>query len=306
MVKLTIFIQCHNRPAFARCAIESALRQTNRDFRLVISDSSSNDELCNLILAEFPNLEYRRRRPTLSASDHFNINISEADTDFVCLFHDDDLMETSYVDEMLKTIELHPHAVAYSCNAEIIDDDGASKGSSFQSAHDDLVIETPRALAGRYFARFPTGIAPLPAYIFPVSIIKNIPVDSQAGGKYSDVAWLLEISKFGSIVWNSEKLIRYRIHATNDSGIESIKDRLKLLGYFKLNISSVGMDIISDYRFFLYKRIFGGWLPGRKFPGKYTRIFNSYLLIYRIKRFLKFETYVYFFYKLKELLARQR
>ena len=281
------------------------MRQTNQNFRLVISDSSSNDELRNLILAEFPDLEYRRRRPTLSASDHFNINISEADTDFLCLFHDDDLMETNYVDEMLKTIERHPHAVAYSCNAEIIDDDGAPKGSSFQSLHDHLIIETPRALAGRYFARFPTGIAPLPAYIFPASIIKNTHVDPQSGGKYSDVAWLLEICKFGSIVWNSEKLIRYRIHATNDSGIESIKDRLKLLGYFKLNVPSLGKDIISDYRFFLYKKIFAGWLRGRKFPGKYTGIFNRYLLIYRIKRFLKFETYAYLFYKLKELLARQ-
>jgi glycosyltransferase involved in cell wall biosynthesis len=279
------------------------LRQKNQDFRLVISDSSSNDELYNLVRAQFPGLDYRRRTSSLSMMDHFNISIAEANTDYFCLFHDDDLMEPDYVDEMFKAIELHPYAVAYSCNAEIFDEDVVLNGDSFESKDTYVIIENPRILAGRYFSRFPNGIAPFPAYIYRSNVVKKIPINPQSGGKYSDVSWLLEISKFGSIVWCSEKLIRYRIHAANDSGFESTRDRLRLLGYLKLNRSFVGQAIISDYRFFLYKKLRNIWLIDRKFPAKYAKIFNRYLLIYRFKRFLKFETYVDLYYKLVKLFS---
>jgi glycosyltransferase involved in cell wall biosynthesis len=298
LTKLTIFILCHNRPAYAKLAIESALRQTNQDFRLVISDNSSNDELYRLINAEFSTLDIRRRVPSLPSPDHFSKCISEVDTDYFCLFHDDDLMEPDYVDAMLRTIELYPYAVAYSCNAEIIDEENVPKDESFESGDTDVIIENPRALAGRYFSRFPNGIAPFPAYIYRSYIVKKIPINPQTGGKYSDVAWLLEISKCGSIVWNSEKLIRYRIHADSDGGFESTRDRLRLLRYLKMNSSFVGQSIISDYRFFLYKKFCKTRLIGRKLPDKYIKIFNRYLLIYRLKRFFKVETYAYLYYKL--------
>jgi glycosyltransferase involved in cell wall biosynthesis len=303
LTKLTIFIQCHNRPAYARCAIESVLRQTNQDFRLVISDNSSNDELCSLVHAEFPGLDYRRRASTLSAMEHFNTSISEADTDFLCLFHDDDLMETGYVDAMLKTIEAHPYAVAYSCNAEIIDEENVPGGESFESGDAYVVIGNPRALAGRYFSRFPNGFASFPAYIYRSSVVKGIPLNPQTGGKYSDLTWLLELSKIGPIVWSSAKLIRYRIHATNDGGLESTRDRLRLLGYLKMNTPFVGPSIISDYRFFLYKRLLKTWLIDRRFPVKHAKIFNHYLLIYRFKRFFKFEAYADLYYKFLKLFS---
>ncbi len=298
--KLTIFIVCHNRPAYAKLAIESALRQSNQDFRLVISDNSTNDELYRLISAEFSSLEIRRRVPSLPSPDHFSKCISEADTDYFCLFHDDDLMEPGYVDAMFKTIELHPYAVAYSSNAEIVDEAAEVKHSSFESKDTHVIIENPRALAGRYFSRFPNGVAPFPAYIYRSDIVKGIAIDPESGGKFTDVAWLLEISKHGFIVWNSEKLIRYRIHAGSDGGFESIRDRLRLLRYLKTNSSSVGQSIISDYRFFLYKKLCKAGLAGRKLPDKYARILNRYLLIYRLKRFFKVETYAYLHYKLRK------
>lgn len=303
MSNLTIFIQCHNRPAFAKLAIESVLRQSNKNFRLVISDNSDNDELCNLVRAEFPGLDYRRRASELSALEHFNISISDADTDFLCLFHDDDLMEPSYVETMLKTITLHPNAVAYSSNAEIINQADESNGSSFESKDEHLIIENPRALAGRYFSRFPNGIATFPAYIYRSNLVKQIPIDPQTGGKYSDVAWLLEISKHGSIVWNSAKLIRYRMHAENDGGFESPRDRLRLLGYLKSNSSFVGQAIIGDYRFFLYKKFCRAGSSGREISAGHLWLFKRYMLKYRIRRFFRAGTYAYLFHKLGKLFG---
>lgn len=299
MTKLTIFIQCHNRPAYAKCAIESVLRQTNRDFRLVISDNSSNDELYRLIQAEYPTLEYRRRVPMLSAFDHFNKSISEADTDFLCLFHDDDLMEPEFVDSMLNTIAVYPDAVAYSCNGVTIDKEIARKGSFFESKGTHILINDARTLAARYFSKYQNGFAAFPAYIYRTSTVKNIPFDAQTGGKYSDVAWLLEIAKNGAIVWSTKNLIRYRIHATNDSGAESLRDRLKLLGFLKLNRSFVGQSIINDYRFGLYKNLCKTSISNFKLSARRINVFKCYLLVCRLKRFAKPEIYTYIRHKVR-------
>lgn len=298
MIKLSIVIHCHNRAAYAKRAIESALLQTNQDFRLVISDNSSNDELCDLVRAEFPGLDYRRRPSTLPALDHFNLNIAETETDFICLFHDDDLMTPGFVDAMLKTIAAYPHAVAYSCNADIINEDDVTIDESFESSEPYVVINTPRALAGRYFSRHPNGFAPFPAYIYRSSAVKNLSLDVQSAGKYSDFTWLVDLSKTGAIVWNSQRLMRYRIHATNDGGIESSKGRFKLLGYLKRSRPSVGQAIINDYRFFLYKKFCRNGASDHQFSERVIDIFRRYMLMYRIKRFFRLETYAYIFHKI--------
>jgi glycosyltransferase involved in cell wall biosynthesis len=303
--KLSIYILCHNRPDYAKLAIDSVLSQTNQNFRLVISDNSSNDELYRLIKTEFPGLEIRRRIPSIPSTDHFNKCISEVNTDYFCLFHDDDLMEPGYVDAMLKTIERHPYAVAYSCNAVIINENNVPTDEAFDSRDSDVVIENPRSLAGRYFSRHPNGIAPFPAYIYRSDIAKAIPINPDTGGKYSDVTWLLEISKCGSFVWNSEKLIRYRMHSTSDGGFESTRDRLKLLGYLKLNILFLGQGIIDDYRFFLYKKLRKTGLNSRQLAGNLSRIIKRYMVLYRLRRFFKYQTYAYLNYKLGKAFSRK-
>lgn len=303
--KLTIFIQCYNRPTLAKLAIESILRQTNTDFRLVISDNSSNDEMYRLVQAESPALEYRRRVPPLPALDHFNKSASEADTELFCLFHDDDLMEPGYVEAMLDTISQFPNAVAYACNAVTMDDDVIRKGSFFESGDRHVVLDSPRALAGRYFSRYPNGYAPFPCYIYRSSVVKQIPLNPQTGGKYSDVAWLLEIAKHGPIVWDSRELIRYRMHTANDSNIESLGDRLKLLGFLKLNESFVGRSVIDDYRFGLYKRLRRNSSAANQAYSRHRKFMERFLLAYRLKRFFRLDTYAYLNYKLAKFFRRK-
>jgi len=303
LTNLTIFILCYNRPAYARLAIESVLRQTKKTFRLVVSDNSTNDELFRLVQTEFPSVEYRRRVPSLPSSDHFSTCVSEAETEFFCLFHDDDLMEPEYVDAMLNTMELHPQAVAYGCNAVTLDGEIVRRGSFFEPDDKYVIIEGPRALAGRYFSRYPNGFAPFPAYIYRSSVVKRIPINPETGGKYSDVAWLLEISKNGPIVWNSRNLIRYRIHAENDSNLESLRDRLKLLGFLKLNEAFVGQAVISDCRFGIYKNLRKSSLMPHNAGLRHRRFIERYLRTYRLKRLCRPETYAYLYYKLGKLLG---
>jgi hypothetical protein len=251
-----------------------------------------------MIESDFPELVLRRRVPSLPALDHINLCIAEADTEFLCLFHDDDVMESTYVGSMLRTIERYPHAVAYGCNAAVVNTLGDYKHCSFESNLEYVVLNSPRELARRYFSRFPNGFAPFPSYIYRSVIAKQHNLDARNAGKYSDVAWLLEIAMHGEIVWNSGNLIRYRIHPFNDGGFESATGRLRMLGFLKCKATVLGKSIVDDYRFFLYKKLISGQIQPRYRSERTTQLLKQYLGKYRLMRFFRAETYSYFIYKL--------
>lgn len=248
---LQLYILCYNRAALARQAIQSALRQ-NGPFRLVISDNSTDDETQAMVAAEFPQLDYRRRVPHLKALDHFNLCLAEASSDYICLFHDDDLLAPQYVERVLAAINAHPEAAAIGVNAWIAED-GRPLKLSFRSTGSHHRVRDAARLAAHYFSRHQLGIAPFPGYVYARSRIAGLRFD-QANGKYSDVSWLLRVADRGGLVWLVEPLMTYRLHASNDSRSESIGDRLKLLAYFKRNTASVGPGVAEDFRFFIYKK----------------------------------------------------
>ena len=249
---LQVYILCYNRAELAREAIRSALAQTNPCDALVISDNSTDDETQAMVAAEFPQLDYRRRVPSLKALDHFNLCLAEAWADHVCLFHDDDLMAPRFVERVRATVAAHPSAAAVGVNAHVAEE-GRPARLSFQAKGATHLVRGPRQLAAHYFGRYQLGIAPFPGYVYARARIEGLRFDP-AEGKYSDVMWLLRVVERGPMVWLGEPLMTYRLHASNDSRSESIGDRLHLLAYFKRRRSTVGAHLIDDYRFFLYKK----------------------------------------------------
>lgn len=255
MNALTIYILCHNRPDDARQAILSVLKQDDRDFTLTVSDNSSNDEVEHMVKSEFPEVHYIRRLPILPALDHFNRCIEDAQSDYFCLFHDDDLMSADFVSVIKKNMHDYPSAIAFGCNANIESFGKLALRPSFRSFRSHELISSPRDLAMRYFARAQSGIAPFPSYVYNRRLVaeQRIPVE---GGKYADVTWLLGLVSTGPIVWITKALMTYRMHASNDGNIESMRDRLRFLRYLKQNKAEIGESVLQDYRCsFIYKKI---------------------------------------------------
>ena len=282
---LTIYILCHNRPDFARQAILSVLSQTNRSFTLTVSDNSSNDDVENMIKREFPGIQYIRRAQMLNPLEHFNCCIDETRTDYFCLFHDDDVMHPIFVEEMIKCLTEFPAAIAFGCNAENEVSGRIEPRTSFRSFRKYERIASPLNLARRYFSRAQSGFAPFPGYVYNRHLIgdKRLPFES---GKYADVAWLLELSKAGAIVWVNKVLMTYRIHEGNDSNAESIRDRLRFLGYLKKNRELFGEGLLKDYRSFIYKKIMSA--HAGSYSARHERIV-SFLNAYRWLRNFRFD-----------------
>ena len=279
---LTIYLLTHNRSKLALQAIESILVQTDKNFKFVVSDNSSSDELRNLIGSRI-GFEYLKRELVLSAIDHGNKCLSEIKTEYFTLFHDDDLMLPNFVQDFRKAQALFPEAVAFGANA-IVERHGVSSGLSFKSARPYVGPISPNDLLRRYFSHHQLGIAPLPSYIYKTSALKSLHFDI-SGGKYSDVQWLSQWCAKGCLMWIAEPMMIYRLHGANDGNFESRHDRLRFMAYLKSSGDIFSPEILSDYRFFLYKKL----LPSLKQCGsiKAYGLLSKFLTIHRYRRLFR-------------------
>jgi len=288
MVPLTIFILCHNRPSYAKQAIESVLRLTEASYTLVVSDNSSNEEVERMVTAEFPQVTYRRRMPMLPPLAHFNRCVEEADTDYFCLFHDDDLLLPEFAKTMMQCAREHPEAIAIGCNAYIERFGKLETRTSFRSFRKREILTSMRDLAARYFSRAQSGFPPFPGYIYNRSMVNSQRFPPE-GGKYVDVTWLLGLIRKGLVVWITQPLMIYRTHGGNDGLTESPRDRLRLLGFLKQNSGCLGKDILQDYRYaFLYRKIAQDMRAGHSLR---RRVAIAFIKHFRRARYFRLDYY---------------
>lgn len=302
LVTLDIFLLTHNRPHQAFEAIKSIIAQDDCRYNLVVSDNSDDETLGQLIEAhknsysQLSNVSYRKRTPVVQAFDHFNICLNETQSDYVCLFHDDDLMLPQFVSRVRDAIAKYPNAVAYGANS-LTEINGVAGKFFFTSDREYLINNSSRKLLARYFARYQLGVAPFPSYVYKSSAIQDFRFDS-GWGKYGDVTWLLSVACRGFVIWINEPLMIYRLHDGNDSLTESRRDRLRFLAFLKRNIEVFSKGLLSDYRFFLYKKNLPNLLHENK-NRRRAAILRKYMSSYRIFRWLRLDHYGYLLNKLK-------
>lgn len=104
--KVTVGIPTYNRPDLLREAIESVLSQTFSEFRLVISDNAS-DAGTRGVVESFtdPRVEYNRSNQNVGMVGNFNRIIELADTEFLMILPDDDLLYPDYLTSAMEALK---------------------------------------------------------------------------------------------------------------------------------------------------------------------------------------------------------
>ena len=108
-------------------------------------------------------------------------------------------------------------------------------------------------------------------------------------GKYGDVALLFSTAVKGPLYWVNKKVMLYRLHGANDGLTENFADRLRLLGYMKVNNTLFSRFDILTYRYFVYRKVsttLGGELPKRA---------QQYVRLYPIIRIISTVFWINFF-----------
>ncbi len=199
---LSIYVLCRDRPAYTYECVSSILKCITPDAKVIVSDNSLGAAVGKMIHEYFPDVEYIRRNPVLSAEKHINAVIAECSTEYIVLFHDDDRMLNGYVKIMLASLMAQPDCSAVACSAKIIDKDGCPTDSFlYRAKRRYSIVRDSNALLYPYLTIiFGCGAPPFPVYLYRTSNLKLSKIDYKDGGKHSDLTMLIKLLNTGPLI----------------------------------------------------------------------------------------------------------
>jgi glycosyltransferase involved in cell wall biosynthesis len=228
----TVYILTRDRAALLRQALTSVLAQ-DVAVHIRVSDNSVGSETQIMLSQYFPQVVCLRRLPPLSSQEHFNAVLSEASTEFLVMFHDDDVMLPGFVRTLQATLVANLRSVAVGCNAGRLQMQNVVPGTVMGAFNKALKLASPKDLLRFYFTRGEIGPAPFPAYMYRTKATRDLTLERSQGGKYSDVSFLLKLLERGPILWLPEVFMYYRYHGANDSAIPDMNDAAMLIRFVR-------------------------------------------------------------------------
>src|SRR5689334_23136615 len=96
--KVTIAIPTYNRANFLKEAIESCLKQTFRDFELLVVDNASDDKTEDVVRSFKDNrISYHRNDKNLGIIGNWNKSIDLAKGELLMILGDDDKLHNNFL-----------------------------------------------------------------------------------------------------------------------------------------------------------------------------------------------------------------
>jgi glycosyltransferase involved in cell wall biosynthesis len=233
---IQVFILTHNRPHFLSMTVDSVLSQSNVELEVIVSDNSSNDSSRDLIQKNYStSVKYRRRIPGLQPIEHFNVVLSEVESDYFMMFHDDDIMHPNMAQELSHELIRNDKLVAVGANARFLIKD-SPRGTFGRRVKNDVLLEESDSLIERYLEG-KDYFVPFPSYMYRRIIAQRVRLEVARGGKYADVSFLIDVSRMGFILMKSKPLMDYRVHEQQDSQDNSFLQRIALMNYISSTTS---------------------------------------------------------------------
>jgi len=292
---LKVVILSRNRIEYLKEAVSSILdsialipKDVNCCFE--VSDNSETEDCVALIRTFFPEVQVKLRRPCLSSYDHFFTVMSEAETDFLVVFHDDDKMKVEFLPDLYDLLNQNQNVSAVASNANTICD-GKETIQTFINNIDNFHYVDSKGLIDAYFLIGKQGIAPFPSYMYRVCFLKKALKKLKPTGKYGDVALLLILNQIKPFIWTKKILMSYRIHDSSDSAQKSIYDLLKLFHFLRKKFAGKSLDSINDLRLVIF--IF--WFKNRNL--KLMDFFKWTKKQKTVFRFISFEIFKRFIFR---------
>jgi glycosyltransferase involved in cell wall biosynthesis len=117
--------------------LQSIQKQTYQDYKVVISDDCSPEDLrtiCEPYLND-PRFTYRRNEENMGSKDlvaHWNMLVNMCDTEFLIMASDDDVYEPEFLEEIDKLVQKYPNVDLFRARMQRINESG------------DLLLREPR------------------------------------------------------------------------------------------------------------------------------------------------------------------
>jgi glycosyltransferase involved in cell wall biosynthesis len=144
---ITIAITVYDRQKYVRDAVRSALAQQSaeRPNVIVVEDCGPDATLRESITNEFgKSIEYFRNPRRRGLFDNWNVCIEACRTPWLCILHDDDSLEPTFVEAMIELAAAAPGRALYYGLADVVDAAGEpleSRSRSTPFAWNELDLE---------------------------------------------------------------------------------------------------------------------------------------------------------------------
>lgn len=125
---ITIAITVYDRRDYVFSAIRSALSQLGQDCPrvMVVEDCGPDPDLQKAIVTEFGGrISYHRNATRRGLFDNWNACIEVCDTPWLCILHDDDFLEPTFVESIVELAATIPGCGLYYGLCNVVDAQGA-------------------------------------------------------------------------------------------------------------------------------------------------------------------------------------
>ena len=131
MPRFTVAIPTHNRAHYLSYTLSCLLRQTYRDFEIIISDNASNDNTSDVVRqCQDERIRYVRQSELLCAGANWAACADMAQADWIVFNQDDDVLNPYFLEHCEKAIQMSPDIVMYATNCMISKDVTRHHGGS--------------------------------------------------------------------------------------------------------------------------------------------------------------------------------
>lgn len=265
--RLTLAITTYDRPDYLREALDSIAAQTFRDYRVVVLDNASKANYSDVRFNAAP-LEYVRRPKNLGASGNIIAALAERrDSEFLMVFHDDDLMHPRTLEWSVAALDAAPEAT-FSATEYIDFADGEDPPTA---AWADLVEPVSERLRGQSdlvlsFMRYrPIAFS---SVVYRTSALRTVEPHFDRYDMYWDRPYLLDLAADAVSVLLPAPLVMYRGHGGQDSKSDVLtpKTVMALMERFREALPAPRSD--ADSKLFMeYSTHFILGAYGRMAPG---------------------------------------
>ena len=137
MAKVTVLMPTYNVAPYVKEAVDSVLRQTYRDFELLIMDDCSTDNTVEVVRSiDDPRIRIVQNEKNVGLAENLNRGLALIETEYVARMDGDDIAEPYWLEHEVSVLDSHPDIGICSGGFERF---GATKSLvRFPERHEDI------------------------------------------------------------------------------------------------------------------------------------------------------------------------
>jgi glycosyltransferase involved in cell wall biosynthesis len=231
---VSVLVPTRNRERFLPACVASILEQTYTNLEIIILDNGSQDstmEIASSFARDDRRIRIERVHQDVGLIANHRRGISLASSELVKFVHDDDVLEPSAIERLVKALDGAPGAAIATSPRTHIDVTGAPRAEQPPTLYDQDAILDGRLVGDTMLVNANNLVGEASTVLFRRDLLRGSPYASFEGRTYhylTDVStWLVLLAK-GPLAFVRAPLSRTRIHEAQDGqrlgrGLEALE-----------------------------------------------------------------------------------